>query len=234
MMEWRRREATLSAKFIAVDDDDFTVSKIRHVAGVDVSFDVYDPTRAVGTIVVLAFPSMAVMYECTQGFTVVEPYVPGQLAARELEPMLQLYARLRGDPLAPVPDVVLVDGNGVFHPRRCGSATCFGVAADTPAIGVAKKVFEIEGVTQEAVRDAVKTDVHRVGVTIVSALRDDVLGLALCAGKGTTNPVFVSQGHRISLESAVEIVKTCCLHRIPEPIRQADLRSRAKLAQKTK
>lgn len=103
-----------------------------------------------------------------------------------------------------------------------------GVAAGTPCIGVAKKFMHVDGLT--------KTDVIEKSRTVLSAEVDrfdlvghsgTVWGAALRASKGSTNPVFVSVGHMLSLNTAVRLVVKCCTTaRVPEPIRQADLRSR--------
>lgn len=215
--EWQKREQSLLPLFRGVDDPGFDAAAVALVGGLDVSFDKLDPNKAVGTLVVCTMPDLHVVHEVTQTFLLSTPYIPGFLAARETEPMVQLYNSLleRG---GPVPDVVLVDGNGVYHPRRCGSATCFGILANTPAIGVAKKPFEIEGITRAPSGCA--------SMPLTSSVTGEVLGVALCAGRKSSKPIYVSQGHRIGLASAEAVVRACCTHRIPEPIRQADLRSR--------
>jgi deoxyinosine 3'endonuclease (endonuclease V) len=231
--EWRATEQTLVPLFAAEDDDGFDLTRVQFVGGLDVSFDVTDPTAAVGTLVVCGMRTLDVVYEVTREFRVTAPYVPGCLAARELGPMLALWeeAKAAAEPESqthPLPQIVLVDGNGMYHPRRCGSATCFGVTADVPTIGVSKKPFEMEGITRETIRDALAA--RREKIPLVSDRTGEVLGAALVATSESTNPIFVSQGHRVSLDTAVAVVKACCRHRVPEPIRQADLRSRARLA----
>lgn len=227
---WHATEQSLLPLFRGEDDPGFQVRDLKHVGGVDVSFDKEDPSRAVGTLVVCQLPSLEVVFEVTQSFTMTLPYVPGYLAARETGPMVQLYKLLqeRG---GPIPEVMLVDGNGVYHPRRCGSATCFGVSVDACTVGVAKKPFEFEGITQESIRAGVSTcaNLSSFRMPLASSKSGEVLGVAVCAGKRTRKPIYVSQGHRISLASAEAVVRLCCPHRIPEPIRQADLRSRAML-----
>ena len=225
---WLRAEAEVKAAFVGTDDDGFEATSVRYVAGVDLSFDKADGTNAAGTLVVMTLPELEVVYERTRPFAVHDPYVPGFLGVREAGPMAALLRDLAQDPACPPqPQVVLVDGNGVYHPRRCGSATHLGIAAGVPTIGVAKTPFEMEGVRQEDIRAAVRAGC--LCVDLVSNATGETLGVALCAAKGTTNPIYVSQGHRISLASAIKIVQQCCKHRVPEPIRQADLRSRAAL-----
>jgi deoxyinosine 3'endonuclease (endonuclease V) len=216
---WMQKEAQLLSGYID-HDDGVNEHTLRHVGGLDVSFDATDPTRALGTLVVLAFPEPKVVYEVTKTFTVSEPYIPGFQAVREAGPMLALFSELHHAGLDV--QVVLVDGNGIYHPRRCGSATYFGIMANVPTIGVSKTLFQMEGISHASLRG------HALPC-VLKGHNGQELGVALCACPHTSNPIFVSQGHRVSLSTAVDIVQKCCLFRIPEPIRQADLRSRAAL-----
>ena len=131
-----------------------------------------------------------------------------------------------------IPDVFLIDGFGQLHPRRCGSATHLGVVANIPTAGVAKDMLHLEGLTDKGARQAVKRAQATLGnspgqacTLLLSSDKGEVLCAAVCA-PGTKRPIFVSAGHLISLETAVDVVIKCCKYRIPEPIRQADIKSR--------
>lgn len=129
------------------------------------------------------------------------------------------------------PELLLIDGFGQLHPRRCGSATHLGVVCGVPTVGVAKDMLHLEGLTARGAREAI----FEAQAALPSAqeacsvpLRNEngeILGAAVCP-PGTKKPIFVSAGHLVSLETAVDVVIKCCKYRIPEPIRQADQRSR--------
>ena len=140
------------------------------------------------------------------------PYVPGFLSFRETPAML---AALRMLPTQP--DFLFVDGQGIAHPRRFGLACHVGVLADIPTIGVAKS--RLIGTYDDPGSER--------GARAVLKHRDEVIG-AVIRTRRQTRPLFVSVGHRISLETAIKQVLTCSPRfRLPEPIRAADRLSRA-------
>ena len=133
--------------------------------------------------------------------------------------------------------VVLVDGCGVLHPRGIGSASQLGVVTGIPTVGVAKALLHVDGLRRSTIQAAMDaaaaasttglaTEDREPGQMQLMSEMGDVLGVALRAGAGK-NPVYVSVGHCVSLDTAVELVQTCCRYRVPEPVRQADIRSRA-------
>ncbi|KAM0006289.1 putative deoxyribonuclease V [Helianthus debilis subsp. tardiflorus] len=126
---------------------------------------------------------------------------------------------------------LMIDGNGILHPR--GMCFCFGsachlrVLADLPTIGVGKNLHHVDGLTNSGVRELLEAE-DNFNVDFIPLVGDsgNTLGAALHSSKGSFKPIFVSVGHRVSLASAVEVVKRTCKYRVPEPIRQADIRSR--------
>lgn len=202
--------------------------------------------EAIGALVILAYPSLQVVHTVIERVKLSVPYVPTYLGFREAPVYQALFAQL---PTQFWPNVVLVDGNGLLHPRGIGSAVHLGVALNIPTIGVAKSLLRYDDHTPS--EKEVKTVFHhhpemvvyplvRNGHTECSELEvggSAMAGVALRSQpltKGTTtrafnqaaNPVFVSQGHRVSLTTAIRLVRACSRLRIPEPIRQADLQSR--------
>ncbi len=135
------------------------------------------------------------------------PYIPGLLSFREAPALLAVLRKLRRDP-----DVLMLDGQGFAHPRRLGLACHIGVLADRPALGCAKSrlvgQFKMPGPSRG---DASPLEHGGACVGTVLRTRDRV------------KPVFVSIGHRLSLEDAVAITLACCAgFRLPEPTRLAD------------
>ena len=127
----------------------------------------------------------------------------------------------------------MVDGNGIFHTRQFGCASHLGVQFDIPTIGVAKKYFCVDGLTKDAIKVACDGNLNSAGdVVHLVGNSGKTWGAALKSTSTSQNPIYISIGHRISLKTAIEIVKlTISKSRIPEPIRQADLRGRQKLRQ---
>lgn len=180
---------------------------IQKVAGVDVSY------RKRGgmfhaAVVVLDYPSMAVLESVTASGEVNFPYVPGLLSFRELPILLQAFAKLKT-----VPDVILADGQGIAHPRRLGLASHLGLWLDLPTIGCAKSRLvgehDMPGLNKgdwEPLVDA--------GVEIGRVVRS----------KANVKPLYVSPGHKVDMQKAMEVVLRCGRgYRLPEPTRQAHL-----------
>ncbi|KAI4886202.1 hypothetical protein NFI96_027052, partial [Prochilodus magdalenae] len=128
-------------------------SGLQRVGGVDLSFIKGDEVNACAQLVVLSYPSMELLYECCEMVTLSAPYIAGFLAFREAPPLLQLLQRLESEQPSLMPQVLLVDGNGLFHYREFGLACHLGVLSDLPCVGVAKNLLQVQGVA--------KTDEHQ-------------------------------------------------------------------------
>ncbi len=168
---------------------------IRRIGGVDCSYlgDKY----IIAGIVVIDRDSLQTIYRTFTVQNLDFPYIPGLLAYREAPAMIAAIEKAKIKP-----DVLMIDGFGINHPRRCGIACHIGITLDIPAIGVGKSFL----------CGKIKNDDIYQG--------DDRVGRLLYA-KGAKLPVYVSPGHRISLDTAVRIVSSCQVHRIPEPVRLA-------------
>jgi deoxyribonuclease V len=177
------------------------------VAGVDISSP--NPQGiARGAVVVMHYPQMELaevrVVEGPPGF----PYVPGLLSFRESPLILAACQKLEL-----TPDIFLVDGQGIAHPRRLGIASHLGLFLDTPTIGCAKSI--LRGRHAPLGREP--------GSCAELVDGGEVVGAALRTREGVT-PVYVSIGHKVDLEAAVFWVKECCLgYRLPEPVRLAHL-----------
>lgn len=187
-----------------VREDDLP-ERIRRVAGVDVGFEEGGRlTRA--AVVVLAYPDLNPVASGLARRLTAFPYVPGLLSFREIPAILDALRQI--DPL---PDMLLVDGQGYAHPRRLGIASHLGVLTGLPSIGVGKT--RLIGI-HEPVPD------HR-GAWV--PLRDDgeIVGAVLRTRPGV-QPIYVSAGHRVSLATALAWVMQCTPRfRLPETTRQA-------------
>ena len=156
-----------------------------------------------------------------QPFTTSVSYQPGFLGFREVDAYIRLLTTLPSKPVC-----VMVDGNGILHPKRFGSASQLGLAVDLCTLGVAKHLHHCCGSwTEREVKD------HMAAERVLELnLRDGegrLLGRALKKDLNSRCPVYVSVGHKISLQTACSIVKQYMLYRVPEPVRHADMHARA-------
>ena len=174
----------------------------RVVAGADVSYK-GDVARAVFVVMRDLEPVEQVVVDESVPF----PYIPGLLSFREIPPLLSAWKRLQT-----VPDVIIVDGQGIAHPRRFGIASHLGLVLGVPTIGCAKSRLCGEYDEPGPKRGSWSPLTHR-GEQIGAALRT----------RDGCNVVYVSTGHRVSLESAISVVLACApRYRLPEPQRLAD------------
>lgn len=189
---------------------DFKVEEIKTVAGIDVSFG---EDQSLAAIVVMSFPDLQVV---EQEIAIVKtrfPYIPGLLAFREAPPIIECAKRIKSEP-----DVLLVDGQGIAHPRRFGIACHIGLLLDKPSIGCAKSwlLGEKQGypplppIPKEKGTVAYLSDGH------------DVVAVALRSVEGKP-PIFISPGHKIDLKTALEITKATLREgqRLPIPLLSA-------------
>lgn len=152
------------------------------------------------------------------------PYVPGLLSFREGGAILAALAQTSVDP-----DLLVFDGSGRIHFREAGLATHIGVTVDVPSIGVAKKL--LCGTPTDPFPDQMPAGT-RVAIeadeTVETAHPGTVLGYALQtrqydSGSTSINPLYVSPGHRVSTQTAVDLIERCCAgYKLPEPTRLAD------------
>ncbi len=183
---------------------------VRTVAGVDVSNTPRDPEdRLHAAIAVLDAASLAVVATAGATRRAEFPYVPGLLAVREVPCLLDAFATL-----AVQPDLLVMDGHGVSHPRGLGIASHLGVLLDRPAIGVAKSI--LVGAPEGELAEA-------AGSWVPLVWRGRRVG-AVLRTRARVSPVYVSVGHRVTLEGAVrQVMALVGRYRLPEPTRQAHL-----------
>ncbi|MCA9546907.1 MAG: deoxyribonuclease V [Myxococcales bacterium] len=182
------------------------LGEVRWIAGVDVAYPAHGD-RVFGGIALLDAQSLEVVETVTSSLPDAVPYVPGLLSFRELPPLLACFERL-----ARAPDLIVCDGQGVAHPARFGLASHLGVLLDVPTIGCAKSRF----VGRHAPLGPARGD------TADLVLDGEVVGRALRTQDGV-KPVYVSVGHRVSLDTAVAwVLRLAAAYRQPETTRAAD------------
>jgi deoxyribonuclease V len=193
----------LSAQIILKDD----FKKIKTLAGADLALS-ENKKEAYAGVIVFEFPSLKEIERIYTVEPLTFPYIPGLLSFREGPILLKAFEKLKNQP-----DLILFDGQGIAHPRRLGIASHMGLLLDRPTIGCAKSLlcgkYKEPGIKRGS------------GSPLID--HGEVIGAVLRTRDGV-NPIFISVGHRISLESAIKIVLQCHSgFRIPKPTREADI-----------
>ena len=179
----------------------------RYIADCDSSFPT--PDTILSVFVVLKFPSLELVEKVYSYGSVDMPYVPGFLSFREAPNVVRAFAKLRT-----MPDVIMVDGHGIAHPRRMGIAAHLGVLLDKPTFGVAKQKLTGTFVAPGPERGQLSplTD-PKTGELIGEVIRS----------KNKVLPLFVSPGHRCDQATATRLTLACLRgYKLPEPTRLAD------------
>lgn len=191
-------------------------AEIRTVAGVDLGIK---NDISLASVVVLNYPNLQIVDGVVAESRVNFPYIPGYLSFREIPPLLVAFARLKTEP-----DLIIVDGQGIAHPRRFGLACHLGLILDIPTIGCAKSRLCGEYIEPEKEKGSFSHIFDK----------DEIIGVALRT-RTNVNVVYVSIGHRISLDSARMITMTCCpKYRLPETTRYAHKAAAGKMFEEVK
>jgi deoxyribonuclease V len=208
---YRIQEEIASKAAIA---DKLSFEAIRLVAGADQAFlheskasNGIKTEKIISALVVLEYPSMKLVEHSYAVMPVDFPYVPGLLSFREAPVIIHAYQTLSHKP-----ELLLIDGCGINHPRFAGLATYVGVILDLPTIGVAKSLLCGTGQVPTA-----------EGEACIITYQDKEVGYYHKSKKGC-KPIIIAPGHKISLITSLELVKKSIRqHKLPEPLRIAHL-----------
>ena len=234
--KWRKEPDELKAKLIKTDfykfdlnnddEDDKDVVELKYIGGVDISASKIIEGAAVSALVVCD-KDLKIVYEDYKLVKMTEPYVPGFLAFREVNHLIDLINDLKKNSPQYIPQVILVDGNGLLHVKGFGLACHLGVLVDIPCIGCGKTVFSVDGINKKKVKEIAKKNLIKGG-DAYPLIGDSGThwGYAFKSNDDVTNPMIISLGHKISNETSLEIVKKTIIHRVPQPIRFSDKISR--------
>src|SRR5260370_27639058 len=181
------------------------VDEVLHIGGVDMAInEISGMARA--AVVLLSYPALEIVEQHVYEEPLRMPYIPGLLSFREIPCIMGAF-----DLLKQQPELLMVDGKGIAHPRRLGIASHLGLWLDLPTIGCAKSILTgHHGPLSEEVGSWVPLEADR-----------EVIG-AVLRTRARVKPMIISLGHRISLETSLHYVLACCRgYRFPEPTRQA-------------
>lgn len=181
------------------------LNEVQYVAGVDVGFE-NDGKITRAAIAILQYPSLTLHKIKVERCKTTFPYVPGLLSFRELPAVLKALEKINR-----LPELILCDGQGYAHPRRFGIACHLGVLTGIPTIGVGKT--RLIGTH--------KSVANKRGIWQPLIDNHEVIG-AVLRTRINVKPIYISTGHRIALETAVNYVMQCCTrYKLPETTRQA-------------
>ncbi len=182
------------------------IGRLETVAGADIAFDPSTHAAFAG-VVLYRFPELFEIERVSVQGALRFPYIPGLLSFRESPLLLAAFARLKT-----APDLILIDGHGLAHPRRFGIACHIGVLLDKPVIGCAKSLLVGEH----------RALSNKAGAAVPLTFRGETVGMVLRSREGV-KPIYVTQGHRVSLPTTLKLAKQCLDGlRIPKPTREAD------------
>ena len=160
-------------------------------------------------VVVLTYPELEIVERRVYEEPIRMPYIPGLLSFREAPCVLGAYQRLHIRP-----DLVMVDGHGIAHPRRIGIASHLGLWLQTPTIGCGKSIF-VGHYDKNALGEEAGSFVPLID-------KNETIG-AMVRTRSRVNPMIISPGHLISVETSIRYALACGKgYRLPEPTRQAD------------
>jgi len=181
-----------------------SIEDVATVAGVDTH---YRNGLATAAVVTIKLPDLETVDCATAVRRVNFPYIPGLLTFREGPAIFDALNNLNF-----TPDMLMFDGQGIAHPRRCGLASHIGLLLDRPSIGCAKT--RLAGRYEEPHTEKGGYSYQKDG--------DEIIG-AVVRTRNSVKPLFVSIGHRINLEDSIRIILKCCSrYRLPETARRAD------------
>ena len=186
---------------VVIEEDCFV--NLERVAGADISFSVNE--KALAAAVVLDLEKFEVLEEKILEVELFFPYISGFLGIRESDAIVSTLNLLNTDY-----DVLMVNGHGIMHPRGFGLASQVGIFLNMPTIGVAKRLIGGRYINQATKSEHLKEDVQFI------KNNNRIVG-AFFRGN------YLSVGHKISLKTALDIMKKTSIYKTPEPLRQAHI-----------
>jgi len=229
--EWTLEQKLLSNirdDYMNTNTNSLNLDEIRFIAGIDISFPTNkeDLIHACACVVILSYPSLEIIYKKCKIVHLTSVYIPEYLAFREIEPYFELLKEIETERPDIYPQVILVDGNGMLHPRKFGIASQLGVVLNIPTIGVAKKLFHVDGLEKNKAFKQKVRNLEEGSTLDLTGNSGFIYGKAMRSTLKSTNPIYISIGYKVNIKEAVDVVLSCCKVRVPEPIRWADFLSR--------
>ena len=209
----KEKAINLQQKFASKITKTDQLSTIKFIAGTDIGYK-KNSDKLIAAVVIIDAHTLQVIESVTIETTATFPYISGLFSFREIPPLLSAFEKIKT-----IPDLIVCDGQGYAHPRRFGLACHLGLLMDIPAIGCAKNMMIGKYKEPDVLRGS-----------FVNILDNDEIVGRILRTQSAINPVYVSTGHRISLETACNwILKLSPQYRLPETTRLADQLSKNNL-----
>lgn len=229
------------SKHIIQDDQNWISEGVPlvYVAGMDIRFLEHDMGPACVGLIIFdnSDPEIPIVYEQYRNVEITKEYQPGYLYIRYLNLYKSMLDELKKKHSQYCPQVIMLRAGGTLHHNRCGLASHLGIVCDIPTIGVQESLLLGPKLAKKMNMDLetgynqlfCQTD-HQAGEYSEIRDRDNILlGVALVCNEKSKRPTYVSVGHRVSLDTAIDLVLDLSETRIPEPIRQVRISCREKL-----
>ena len=218
------------------NNDDDNKEELKYIGGVDISATkpgAFEYDKACAGLMIYEYPSMKLVHEETEIVTLKHPYIAGFLAFREVSYLIKLVNKLKKKRPELVPQIILVDGNGILHYRRVGLATHLSMRVNIPCVGIAKKLLSIDNLNVEYLVPHLNEKLTKIGSFYkIHGWNNDQVGYAVRTHQ-TEDVVFVSPGNDISFESALKMVMLCLdpngRYKLPLPTEKADFVTRKQI-----
>jgi deoxyribonuclease V len=223
---WEKYQIDGAKKIITTDQ--FDIKDIKYVGGLDISFDNHDDMIGSAYITVYDVLNKVVVYEDHKKIQLDIPYFSGFLGFREIPAYIEILDKLKKFKPEFYPQILMIDGFGILHYRGFGSASHIGFETGIPTIGVAKTLLYVDGLNEKIIKQQFRNECKKAGdyIKLIGKSTNKVYGVAYKSSVEVVNPIYITIGHNISLESCIEIVKLTTKYRIPEPIRISDINSK--------
>lgn len=223
-------EQNLYAKMVDLNEH-FREDTIKFIGGFDISGPSKNSSNnlSMACLSVFDYKTQKQIAEFFLTCTIEVPYKAGFLAYKEVPAFLELLKHVKKNHKSFVPDIMLIDGNGIWHTRSCGSASHISVLSGIPCIGVSKSYLQIDGLpSKEEIEKKILEKNLNVGETyrIKREGSNDDFGEIYMATESIKKCLYISVGSGLVLDLAVKIVKKFMIYRNNELVRNADIKSR--------
>jgi endonuclease V len=224
-LKWLNYQNKNSKKIIK--NDCINLNNIKYIGGFDISFSKINNQKACVYLTIIDFKTNEIVYEDYLLCEMDIEYISGFLGFREIPHYSKLFKKLIDNNIKYYPDIILFDGYGILHQRNFGLASHFGYEFNIPTIGVAKSLLFIDGLDNSIIDDfLIKCKNKGDYIELIGKTTNNIYGVAVKSSNNSKNPIYISIGHKISLKTAIEIILKTCKYKIPEPIRNSDIKSK--------
>jgi|UniRef100_A0A7S4FQD9 deoxyribonuclease V len=230
MKKMEKAQEQMKPRFVEEDQMDFRWSDpnepgkpdLSKIAGLSISSDGGEEQTAIVSLVIVAYPTFEVMYHSFLPIIFSTPAIPGYLGFREAGPFMQLLNRVMQKHPELTPELLMVHGHGKYDYGGFGLACHLGVLSGVPAVAVSHEWMAVDGLSKEQVDAHVQKGAEAVALLGTSGVLWGMAFVPPCELKSAKeNVLYVSVGNKLSLDTAVELVKATCIADLPEPILKA-------------